>query len=457
MEFEYIPAVRDSKYFDDLRGRIYSLISEVAARTFRTSSSAFEQSISEHLKDLITNIDSALGDTTRLALPRDLSHIFERLDFLSGEQSVSLENRGDGIKARYIPLILTFMAQKKAELQGRGGQPTSFVWAYEEPENNLEFSNSIALSDELVTRSEENIAQILITTHSPVFYDLSKKNEKIFLHHVFRNSNLEGTKTVNEGKGIDESLGTLAILEPRISEVIDSVREQEAEIASLKSQVESYAKPVLITEGKFDVPILKTAWVKLYPEKVIPFEVVSCSSIETDDTAGVRTLRQYLESVLPSDLSIKIGIFDRDEEGVNYFNKLSTHLFRKQPNKDVKRHQNGKAYAILLPQVHDIENEYWDSKGPCIEFLFSKDYFKANYVNEKYRLNGGNLSKEQGEELKNNDLFSYQLEYEVKPKKQGSTKRVFAENKVSTFSKEAFENFKPLFDDITEILNTEDE
>ncbi|WP_189654978.1 hypothetical protein [Paracoccus mutanolyticus] len=29
---------------------------------------------------------------------------------LSGEQSISLENRGDGIKARHIPLILTFTA-----------------------------------------------------------------------------------------------------------------------------------------------------------------------------------------------------------------------------------------------------------------------------------------------------------------------------------------------------------
>lgn len=71
-----------------------------------------------------------MGFNTCLALPKDLYHIFERLDFLSGEKSVSLKNRGDGIKARHIPLIFRFMAEKKAALQKRGGQPISSIWAY---------------------------------------------------------------------------------------------------------------------------------------------------------------------------------------------------------------------------------------------------------------------------------------------------------------------------------------
>jgi hypothetical protein len=133
IEFEYIPAIKDAHYFDDLRGRIYNIIAEVAARTFRTSSTAFEDSMGDHLKDLTEGIGGALGIQTRLALPRDLSHIFERLDFLSGEKAISLDHRGDGIKVRHIPLILEFMAQKKSSLQVRGAMPYSFIWAYEEP------------------------------------------------------------------------------------------------------------------------------------------------------------------------------------------------------------------------------------------------------------------------------------------------------------------------------------
>jgi energy-coupling factor transporter ATP-binding protein EcfA2 len=149
IEFEYVPAIKDSEYFDDLRGRIYGIISDVAARTFHDSSAAFEQSIGDHLGELTSSITESLGFNTRLALPRDLYHIFERLDFLSGEKSVSLNNRGDGIKARHIPLILKFMAEKKAELQRRGGPPISSIWAYEEPENNLEIASAVQLADEL--------------------------------------------------------------------------------------------------------------------------------------------------------------------------------------------------------------------------------------------------------------------------------------------------------------------
>ena len=69
IEFEYVPAVKDSDYFDDLRGRIYGIIAEVAARTFHESSAAFEQSIGDHLNDLTSNISSSLGLDTRLALP----------------------------------------------------------------------------------------------------------------------------------------------------------------------------------------------------------------------------------------------------------------------------------------------------------------------------------------------------------------------------------------------------
>lgn len=177
-DFEYVPAIKDSKYFDDLRGRIYGVISNVASLTFRQSSTAFEQSIGEHLGELTSSISSSLGFDTRLALPRDLSHIFERLDFLSGTKSVSLSNRGDGVKARHIPLILKFMTEKKSQLQRRGGPPISSIWAYEEPENNLELASAVQLADELMAVAASNSAQVLLTTHSPAFYDLGRREKK---------------------------------------------------------------------------------------------------------------------------------------------------------------------------------------------------------------------------------------------------------------------------------------
>lgn len=264
IEFEYVPAIKDSEYFDDLRGRIYGIISEVAARTFHESSTAFEQSIGEHLNELTANISASLGFDTRLALPRDLYHIFERLDFLSGEKSVSLNNRGDGIKARHIPLILRFMAEKKAALQKRGGQPISSIWAYEEPENNLEIGSAVQLADELHALAKSGTAQILLTTHSPAFYDLGQREEAISLNFVTRATDAEGTITKTDAKGIDESLGTLAMLAPRISEMVAQVRQQEtAKAAAAQLALENCSR--IFVEGESDRLILARALALFFP------------------------------------------------------------------------------------------------------------------------------------------------------------------------------------------------
>lgn len=267
IEFEYVPAIKDSDYFDDLRGRIFGIISDAAARTFHDSSAAFEQSIGDHLDELTSSITASLGFETRLALPRDLYHIFERLDFLSGDKSVSLNNRGDGIKARHIPLILKFMAEKKAALQRRGGPPISSIWAYEEPENNLELGSAIQLADELHTLANNFTAQVILTTHSPAFYDLGQREDAVALNFVTRAANVEGTITKSDATGIDESLGTLAMLGPRISEMVKEIREQEVARHEAARMAEQHC-PRIFVEGESDKIVLERALQLFFPHAV---------------------------------------------------------------------------------------------------------------------------------------------------------------------------------------------
>jgi energy-coupling factor transporter ATP-binding protein EcfA2 len=267
IEFEYVPAIKDSDYFDDLRGRIYGIISEVAARTFHESSAAFEHSIGEHLNELTDSISTSLGFDTRLALPRDLYHIFERLDFLSGEMAVSLNNRGDGIKARHIPLILNFMARKKAELQRRGGPPISSIWAYEEPENNLEIASAVQLADELLNLASEGVAQILLSTHSPAFYDLGRREEEVLLNFVSRVSDAEGTRVEADAAQIDESMGTLAMISSRITEMVAQIRKQEAaRVEAERLALENCAR--IFVEGESDKIVLERALALFFPQAV---------------------------------------------------------------------------------------------------------------------------------------------------------------------------------------------
>lgn len=307
IEFEYVPAIKDARYFDELRGRIYSTIAEVATKTFRTSSTAFEDSIGDHLSDLTRGIGKSLGFDTRLALPRDLSHIFQRLDFLSGSKNISLDSRGDGIKTRHIPLILKFMAEKKRLLQVRGTAPYSFIWAYEEPENNLEFASAVELGVELSTFAKDGIAQILLTTHSPVFYDLGEEHpSEVSCAHVYRDTDDRGTEYSPAGCSVDEKMGTMALLAHRVKQLVQDVREQviaKHEAETLASQ--NRAK--ILVEGERDRIFLSKCLKVFYPaaSSKIDFETKNSGGGHTyviDMLNGWRQLDVTLEILYPTSI-----------------------------------------------------------------------------------------------------------------------------------------------------------
>ena len=238
INFVYVPAIKDLEYFSQLRASIYDVIAEVADQEFRDKSEGFERSISLQLDDLTSEIAESLGFQSRLALPRDLSHIFESLDFLSEEQNISLSSRGDGIKARHIPLILKFMADKKRSLQVQGAPPHSFIWGYEEPENNLELASCVQLADEFLSFIDGGVSQIFLTTHSPVFYNLRDRyvgeSDAISSHHIFCEKAEEGTKETSEVTDLDDRMGTTALFARFAREFEERVREREAARAEVE-------------------------------------------------------------------------------------------------------------------------------------------------------------------------------------------------------------------------------
>ncbi|MCI5049298.1 MAG: ATP-binding protein [Rickettsiales bacterium] len=262
-EYQYIPAIKDSYFFSDLRGKIYGIISEVAKDTFKESSSDFETAIGQHLQDLTQDINSSLGFSTKLALPRDLSHIFQNLDFLSGDKSVSLDNRGDGIKARHIPIILKFMAEKKRLLQVRGAMPYSFIWGYEEPENNLEFSNSIKLADEFVNYANNDVAQIFLTTHSPVFYNLGSSAD-VSPYHVIYDPQSSGTELKKEPSDLDDRMGMMALITPHLAPYIKQIKDLEEAKKEVEQQVDDNRHHIFV-EGESDQIILQKALKVFFP------------------------------------------------------------------------------------------------------------------------------------------------------------------------------------------------
>ncbi len=315
INFVYVPAIKDLEYFSELRASIYDVIAEVADQAFRDSSQDFEQSISDQLLDLTAQITESLGLNSRLALPKDLSHIFESLDFLSEGTDISLDARGDGIKARHIPLILKFMADKKRGLQVRGAQPHSFIWGYEEPENNLELASCVEMADQFWNFLDSGISQILITSHSPVFYNLHRKDgavDRISCHHIFQNTPEEGSKETRETGDLDERMGTMTLFAPMVQELEDRVRQREVALTEARELARANQRKLFV-EGPSDRAIIQKALAVFAPDRAGEINV------ETRDSAGINYVVDMLLSWRSMakhdhDLARAAGLLDRDDE-----------------------------------------------------------------------------------------------------------------------------------------------
>ncbi|MGG5413051.1 ATP-dependent nuclease [Edwardsiella tarda] len=307
IRYIYVPAVKDGKYIAKLRSDIYFVVNEVFNENFNDSSRAFEKSIAENLCELTSEISESLGFESVLSLPRDLSNLFGSLDFLN-DMRISLNERGDGIKARHIPLILKYIAEKTKTLQARGNPPYTFIWGYEEPENNLELTSSIKLALQFRGFVPDPISQLFITTHSPAFYNLSKKDDCVKCLFVEKD-NLDITSCEGECKFLDDKMGVMELLSPYIEEIKSNI--DNIESASRLGD----NKAVIYVEGSSDKIIIERAIQLFIPNRVSNIEVLT-----KDFGAGTNYVRDmlaayfYMRKHHPEKLKC-VGIVDDDSDG----------------------------------------------------------------------------------------------------------------------------------------------
>lgn len=138
--------------------------------------------------------------------------------------------------------------------------PTSFIWGYEESENNIEITNCIGLADEFWSFMYNDIAQIILTTHSPVFYNLSTKNTAeesyVSCHHIYLESSTNGTEITHNSTELDEYMGTMSLFAPKIRKLEKKIRDQElAKFEVQKLATDSRAK--IFVEGPSDKLIIE--------------------------------------------------------------------------------------------------------------------------------------------------------------------------------------------------------
>ena len=379
INYVYVPAIKDMKYFAQLRASIYGTVADVAARTFHDSSQTFERSISKHLEELTEEITATLGFESRLALPHDLSHVFESLDFLSAGSDISLNSRGDGIKVRHIPMILKFMADKKHELKGPGVVPYAFFWGYEEPENNLELASCVELADQFIKYANDGVSQIFLTTHSPIFYNLRQQNPEerteITCHHMMLDNFENGTEEITNPSDLDERMGTMTMFAPMVEEIETRIRLQEAARRSAEQLAEA-GRRKLFVEGPTDQIVVKKCI------KVFADDLVDKLDVETlEDSGGWNYVVDMLSgwrntSKHKRGAQKAAGIVDGDEDArraKNEWNKVNANILSAKcfmlpmPPHLYAAYNLGFKVPLDLEALYDIKAWNWAEERNCLE------------------------------------------------------------------------------------------
>lgn len=442
VEYRYIPAIKSGDFFNYLRGEIYKTISRVSQVSIRKSSSSFEKDISSHLSGLMEAIQDSLGDKTKMSFPKDLINIFERLDFLSGDKEISLDKRGDGVKSRYIPLILSFLAEQEKKLLKKGSPGYSFIWGYEEPENNLEIGSCEKLSKEFLKLAGNCVDQILLTTHSPIFYNMRKTDTdgaNVSVYHIIKESVNSDSEVVSGEDKIDEDLGTTALYADKIWRIQCELDEECRQRQQLEKELCNARKPILYVEDKYD-EIYKIIWLKLhdFPCNKQNFKVMF------DEHSPFKIIRAEGASCLAGMLRAKnidmfssykiVGLFDFDEEGRNQFkacknsNEWKNSLGGTKAGGIYLKRQGHPCFCVMLLPIPPRLEHMADLDYPSfveIENLLPENFLRKNsFVREK-TITGG-----------------------VRYLEIISDKKFRIWEKVSEMNKDDLSDYKPLFEQL---------
>jgi hypothetical protein len=316
----------------------------------------------------------------------------------------------------------------------------------------MEYRRAFELSKTMADEYSRN-AQIFLTTHSPAFIDIKRDDQSIYMASA--SGSCDTVFTLLNAKKRDEAehsdpfllianeLGHVQLmselhdkLESRIREVGEARENQEATAAALAV----LQQPVLLTEGKTDAVILKTAWEKLRGGTP-PFEIKSCNVLlaeDTNDAAGAGQLAMCLRTVMADQPNVVIGLFDRDMEGERSWN-LDANFIANKSLPEVRTAKNGKAHGILMPIPANGE-DLATAKNLPIEFMFTREAL-ATRVNGRglileaipvvVQCGATVIERKDGTEL-----------WQMKIK---SGKTVFAEQVVPTLPPEAFDQFEKIF------------
>lgn len=287
IRFIYIPAIKDVSIFEMLLSGIHQTIAQ--APEFVEAIEGFSGQLQNLTSEMFETLPAEVSSSTKIGAPTRIDELFQTLDFetkTAGEaHSKSLtRQRGDGIKVRHIPELLSFIS--------RNDTFDYHIWGFEEPENSLDFVASQSEAQRIMALAQESGIQVFMTTHSPSFYLL--KSDHVAKFYVRKDEG--GLSAPVQGRDlekfdIDEAIGEGFYL-PAVADALKNVattearaKKAEGKIVELRNELAAITTPVVLTEGRTDARLLTLAWERIRGGEM-PFSIRSCETGGEDAGSG---------------------------------------------------------------------------------------------------------------------------------------------------------------------------
>lgn len=197
--------------------------------------------------------------------------------------------------------------------------------------------------------------------------------------------------------------------------------------------ISSQNKIKILVEGIHDAKIIDHAYIILNNGSLPPWKISIAGNNEIGGAIEVSKTLMNSKPALNED-SLIIGIFDRDEKGVQEYNSLKTSVFDEIELNMFKKHKECNIYALCLP-VPESRKSYLNKEQKNnyfeIEHYFSNDFLESvgalNHIHNTI----------DGEKI-----------YNIKAK----SKKKIVRKALSTYDKETFSDFQFLFDYLDAII-----
>ena len=297
IKYVYVSAIKDKYIFDEMLERLQETVytKKLSGDILLSDTmNILYENVSKTTQELSDEFKEATSVESMIATPNSVSELYKTLKIMTkmDEDTIRLEDRGDGIQVRYIPSILNYISTNASE---------KYIWGFEEPENSLEFNMARKMAEDFYNTYRNN-SLIFLTTHSPAFVDIGYKEfGKGFRCYKENNmSKIVSFEMADSLSPLAEELGYAYILRQQYEDykrLVEKNNEMREAIERLEATLKISQKPILLTEGKTDAKILNVAWEKLFDYEC-PYDIKSCNLLEEDSkenaVAGAGILNKIL-------------------------------------------------------------------------------------------------------------------------------------------------------------------